>query len=111
MRLHIRSAFTATIKPPKDYGYLPLVAILSLTPKLTPNLSYGDTVSAFLLHTTCKISNCAFTAMSNFPLPRGEVEARWQSLKDTIRRLYISENKTLEELRVVMADDYDFHAT
>jgi hypothetical protein len=37
--------------------------------------------------------------------------SEWAAQKDVIRKLYLVENKSLEEVRRVMADQYQFHAT
>ncbi|KAI1110686.1 Clr5 domain-containing protein [Nemania sp. NC0429] len=37
--------------------------------------------------------------------------SEWTAQKDIIRRLYLDENKTLDEVRRIMADKHQFHAT
>ncbi|KAK5637003.1 hypothetical protein RRF57_012715 [Xylaria bambusicola] len=37
--------------------------------------------------------------------------SEWAAHKDKIKRLYLDENKTLDEVRRIMADEYQFHAT
>ncbi|KAI0910155.1 Clr5 domain-containing protein [Ustulina deusta] len=37
--------------------------------------------------------------------------SEWAAHKDLIRRLYLDENKTLDEVRRIMADENQFHAT
>ena len=35
----------------------------------------------------------------------------WNTQKETIKQLYISEKKSLNQVMRIMADVYDFHAT
>ncbi|RYC61617.1 hypothetical protein CHU98_g4596 [Xylaria longipes] len=37
--------------------------------------------------------------------------SEWAAQKDIIKKLYLDENKTLDEVRRIMADDHHFHAT
>jgi len=37
--------------------------------------------------------------------------AQWEQHKEIIRRLYRDEEKTLDDVAVTMARDFDFHAT
>ncbi|KAI3320839.1 hypothetical protein HD806DRAFT_505134 [Xylariaceae sp. AK1471] len=37
--------------------------------------------------------------------------SEWAAQKDIIRKLYLVENKTLDEVRRIMADEHQFHAT
>ena len=37
--------------------------------------------------------------------------AQWEQHKETIRRLYRDEEKTLDDVAATMARDFDFHAT
>ncbi|KAI0431974.1 Clr5 domain-containing protein [Xylaria sp. FL1042] len=37
--------------------------------------------------------------------------SEWAAQKDIIKRLYLDENKTLDEVRRIMADEHQFHAT
>ncbi|KAI1172856.1 Clr5 domain-containing protein [Nemania sp. FL0916] len=37
--------------------------------------------------------------------------SEWTAQKDIIKRLYLDENKTLDEVRRIMADEHQFHAT
>ncbi len=38
-------------------------------------------------------------------------EAMWDNHKDTLRRLYVSEEKTLKEVMTIMASTHGFEAT
>ncbi|KAI1820457.1 Clr5 domain-containing protein [Xylaria intraflava] len=37
--------------------------------------------------------------------------SEWAAQKDVIKKLYLDENKTLDEVRRIMADEHQFHAT
>lgn len=37
--------------------------------------------------------------------------SEWAAQKDIIKRLYLDENKTLDEVRRIMADEHQFYAT
>lgn len=44
-------------------------------------------------------------------LDKSEAEALWERNKDLLRKLYLEENKTLDEVKNVMAGSYQFEAT
>lgn len=49
--------------------------------------------------------------MPTLPEDKAAADALWEEKKDTLRELYISENMTLDQVRNVMANSYNFEAT
>ena len=49
--------------------------------------------------------------MAFLPQDRAAVDALWEDNKDTLRKLYISENMTLDQVRGIMAESHNFDAT
>jgi Clr5 domain len=49
--------------------------------------------------------------MAFLPQERVATDALWEDNKDTLRKLYISENMTLGQVRGIMAESHSFEAT
>ena len=49
--------------------------------------------------------------MTFLPQDRAVADALWEDNKDTLRKLYISENMTLDQVRGIMAESHNFEAT
>ena len=49
--------------------------------------------------------------MTFLPQDRAVADALWEDNKDTLRKLYISENMTLDQVRSIMAESHNFEAT
>ncbi|XTI93570.1 ankyrin repeat-containing domain protein [Cenococcum geophilum] len=49
--------------------------------------------------------------MTFLPQDRAAADALWEDNKDTLRKLYISENMTLDQVRGIMAESHNFEAT
>lgn len=49
--------------------------------------------------------------MAFLPQDRAAADALWEDNKDTLRKLYISENMTLDQVRGIMAGSHNFEAT
>jgi hypothetical protein len=49
--------------------------------------------------------------MSLLPSDQAVAEVLWEFYKGILQNLYIAENKTLKEVKDIMANTYDFQAT
>ena len=48
--------------------------------------------------------------MTFLPQDRAVADALWEDNKDTLRKLYISKNMTLDQVRGIMAEFHNFEA-
>jgi hypothetical protein len=71
------------------------------------------------LHTEDHLNNKTLSAFPtknsddmNSWKPQSDISAgQWQKRFEVIRRLFITEDRTLSEVKNIMASDYKFHAT
>ena len=49
--------------------------------------------------------------MTFLPQDKALADTLWEDNKDTLRKLYISENMTLDQVRGIMAESNNFEAT
>jgi hypothetical protein len=85
---------------------LPLHSVIIAAPLLSSLKTRCEFSS--LLHRVLKVSLIIMPAL---PESRAAFQHRWEPYKETLRRLFLVEKKSLKEVGELMAESYDFKAT